>query len=83
MNQSQQWHCFKDKVKMEETSLPMTYRGLGPMDIPGVKCPKCENEQILFSNAVNKVTCNVCETELAVPSSGKAVIKGEIVAIFE
>ena len=47
-----------------------------------VKCPKCENEQMLFSNAVNKVTCNVCETELAVPSSGKAVIKGEIVAIF-
>ncbi len=48
-----------------------------------VRCLKCGNEQILFSSAVNRVTCNVCETELAVPSSGKAIIKGEIVAIFE
>ena len=26
---------------MEEASLPMTYKGLGPMDVPGVRCPKC------------------------------------------
>jgi small subunit ribosomal protein S27e len=48
-----------------------------------VKCLKCGNEQIVFSNAVNKVACNVCGTELAEPSSGKARIKGEIVAVFE
>jgi small subunit ribosomal protein S27e len=48
-----------------------------------VKCLKCGNEQIVFSNAVNKVTCNVCGTGLAEPSGGKAKIKGEIVAVFE
>jgi small subunit ribosomal protein S27e len=48
-----------------------------------VKCLKCGNEQIVFSSAVNKVNCNVCGIELAEPSSGKAKIKGEIVAAFE
>ena len=48
-----------------------------------VKCLKCGNEQMLFSSAVNKVTCNVCGTVLAEPSGGKAVIKGEVVAVFE
>jgi len=48
-----------------------------------VKCLQCGNEQIVFSNAVNKVNCNVCGTELAKPSGGKAIIKGEIVAVFE
>jgi small subunit ribosomal protein S27e len=48
-----------------------------------VKCLKCGNEQIVFSSAVNKVNCNVCGTELAQPSGGKAKIKAEIVAVFE
>jgi small subunit ribosomal protein S27e len=48
-----------------------------------VKCSKCGNEQIVFSSAVNKVTCNVCGTELAEPSGGKAKIKGEIITVFE
>jgi small subunit ribosomal protein S27e len=38
---------------------------------------------LLFSNAVNKVTCNVCGETLAEPSGGKAKIKGEITAILE
>jgi small subunit ribosomal protein S27e len=38
---------------------------------------------VVFSNAVNKVACNVCGTNLAEPSGGKAIIKGEIVAVFE
>ncbi|MCJ7424175.1 30S ribosomal protein S27e [Candidatus Bathyarchaeota archaeon] len=48
-----------------------------------VKCLKCGNEQTIFGNATNKVNCNVCGTELAAPSGGKAKIKGEIVAVFE
>ena len=48
-----------------------------------VKCLKCGNEQVVFSSAVNRVNCNVCGIELALPSSGKARIKGEIVALFE
>jgi small subunit ribosomal protein S27e len=48
-----------------------------------VKCQKCGNEQLLYSNPVNKVTCNVCGETLAEPTGGKAKIKGEITATFE
>jgi len=48
-----------------------------------VKCLKCGNEQLVFSHAVNKVNCNVCSVELAEPSGGKVIIKGEIVAVLE
>ncbi|MEM3783705.1 MAG: 30S ribosomal protein S27e, partial [Candidatus Bathyarchaeia archaeon] len=43
----------------------------------------CGNEQLVFSHAVNRVNCNVCGAELAEPSGGKAIIKGEVVAVFE
>jgi len=48
-----------------------------------VKCQKCGNEQLLYSNTVNKVTCNVCGETLAEPTGGKAKIKGEITTILE
>jgi small subunit ribosomal protein S27e len=48
-----------------------------------VKCSKCGNEQLVFSNAVNKVTCNVCNEILAEPTGGKAKINGDIQAVFE
>lgn len=48
-----------------------------------VKCLKCGNEQIVFGHAVNKVNCKVCGVELVTPSSGRAIIKGEIIAVFE
>jgi len=48
-----------------------------------IKCLKCGNEQLIFSNIVNRVNCNVCGTELAEPSGGKAIIKGELIAVFE
>lgn len=48
-----------------------------------IKCSKCGNEQVVFSHAVNKVVCNVCGTELAEPSSGKVIVKGETIAVFE
>ena len=48
-----------------------------------VKCLKCGNEQVVFNNAVNRVNCTVCGTELAEPSGGKAIIKGEVVEVFE
>jgi small subunit ribosomal protein S27e len=48
-----------------------------------VKCPKCGNEQLIFSNAVNIVTCNVCSVVLAEPTCGKARINGDIQAVLE
>ena len=48
-----------------------------------VKCSKCGNEQLVFSNTVNKVTCNVCGETLAEPTGGRATIKGEVMAVLE
>ena len=48
-----------------------------------VKCQKCGNEQLIFSNAVNKISCNVCGETLAEPSGGRAKIKGEVLSVLE
>jgi small subunit ribosomal protein S27e len=48
-----------------------------------VKCQKCGNEQLLFSNAVNTITCNVCGITLAEPSGGRAKINGEVLSVLE
>jgi small subunit ribosomal protein S27e len=48
-----------------------------------VKCQKCGNEQLIFSNAVNKITCNVCGEILAEPSGGRAKINGEVLTVLE
>jgi small subunit ribosomal protein S27e len=48
-----------------------------------VKCQKCGNEQLIFSNAVNKITCNVCGELLAEPRGGRAKINGDVQAVLE
>jgi small subunit ribosomal protein S27e len=48
-----------------------------------VKCPDCENEQIIFEKASTIVDCAVCGHILAEPSGGKANIKAEILAELE
>jgi len=48
-----------------------------------VKCQKCGNEQLIFSNVVNKISCNVCGEILAEPSGGRATIKGEVLSVLE
>ena len=48
-----------------------------------VKCPDCENEQVLFEKASTVVDCIVCGTVLAETTGGKALIKAEIVSQFE
>ena len=48
-----------------------------------VKCPKCGNEQLLFSNSVNRITCNVCGETLATPTGGRAEINGEVQSVLE
>lgn len=45
-----------------------------------VKCPKCNNEQDVFSGATTKVDCLVCNKQvLAEPKGGKAIIHGKII----
>ncbi len=48
-----------------------------------IKCPDCENEQLVFEKATSVVECTVCGRVLAEPTGGKAVIKADIVATFE
>ena len=42
-----------------------------------VKCPDCENEQIVFQRAATKVLCNVCGATLVTPKGGVGEIRGE------
>ena len=48
-----------------------------------VRCPKCGNEQLIFSNTVNKINCNVCGELLAEPTGGRAKINGEVLTVLE
>ena len=48
-----------------------------------VKCPDCENEQMVFEKASTVVDCVVCGKVLAEPSGGKAIIKADILGTFE
>ena len=48
-----------------------------------VKCPDCENEQVIFGKASTVVDCIVCGKVLAEPSGGKARITGEILSEIE
>ena len=48
-----------------------------------VKCPDCENEQVLFDKASTTVLCHICGSKLAVPNGGKAKIKGTILETIE
>ncbi len=48
-----------------------------------VRCSKCKNEQIVFSNASTKVTCLVCSEELAAPTGGKSKISARVLEVLD
>lgn len=48
-----------------------------------VRCPDCENEQVVFEKASTRVDCIVCGRVLAKPAGGKARLEAEILATFE
>ncbi|OPX70983.1 MAG: 30S ribosomal protein S27e [Methanoregulaceae archaeon PtaB.Bin056] len=48
-----------------------------------VKCPDCENEQVVFEKASTTVECVVCGKVLAEPSGGKAQLRAEVLATLE
>ncbi len=48
-----------------------------------VKCPDCENEQVIFDHPAIQVKCLVCGRTLAEPTGGKGKIKAEIIQVFE
>ncbi|MCS7134571.1 MAG: 30S ribosomal protein S27e [Candidatus Pacearchaeota archaeon] len=48
-----------------------------------VKCPKCENEQIIFGKAVTRVRCLKCKTQLTKPTGGKAKIRAKVLEVLK
>lgn len=44
-----------------------------------VRCPKCGNEQVIFSHASREVRCHVCDEPLAKPRGGKAEILATVI----
>ena len=48
-----------------------------------VKCPDCENEQVIFGKASTVIDCIVCGKVLAEPAGGKAHIVAEILSEIE
>ena len=48
-----------------------------------VKCPDCENEQIIFDRASTVVTCLMCGRVLAKPTGGKAVIEAQVLKVLD
>lgn len=48
-----------------------------------VKCPDCDNEQIVFKKAATQIKCDVCGTLLAKPKGGNAEINGEVLGAVE
>ena len=47
-----------------------------------VRCGKCKNEQIIFSNASTNIKCLVCQEILAEPKGGKAEIKADVLEVL-
>lgn len=47
-----------------------------------VRCPKCENEQIIFGKASTVIKCLKCEKVLSEPSGGKAKIRAKILEVL-
>jgi len=48
-----------------------------------VRCVKCKNEQIIYGNASNVVSCLVCSEPLAEPTGGKAKITARVLEVLE
>ena len=48
-----------------------------------IKCPDCNNKQILFVKCATKVQCQACGSTLATPTGGKAKVKAEIVGVVD
>ena len=48
-----------------------------------VRCPDCENEQVVFEKASSIIHCLVCGSVVSKPTGGKAKISAEVIEIFE
>jgi hypothetical protein len=49
-----EWYCFKDKVKMLETDVTLSYMQLSQA-VPGLKCPECGVEYLTERTVMSTV----------------------------
>ena len=47
-----------------------------------VRCPKCNNEQVIFGKASTQIKCVICDKVLAEPSGGKSKIRAQILEVL-
>lgn len=47
-----------------------------------VRCPKCENEQVIFGKSSTKIKCLKCEKILTEPTGGKAKIRCRVLEVL-
>jgi len=47
-----------------------------------VRC-ECKNEQIIFGNAAQPVSCLVCDKPLATPTGGRAQISATVLEVLK
>lgn len=50
----EEWHCFKCKVKMEQTQITLNYMEFDSM-IEGLKCPKCGSSYVTEEMAAGEL----------------------------
>lgn len=48
-----------------------------------VKCGKCNNEQVVFSNASTPVSCLICGENLLKITGGKVKLSAEVIETLE
>lgn len=48
-----------------------------------IRCPSCKNEQIVFGKTASRVSCLVCNKELAAPTGGKTKVKARVLEVLE
>jgi len=48
-----------------------------------VRCTKCKNEQVIYSNASTPISCLVCQETMATPTGGKAKIAARVLEVLD
>jgi len=61
----------------------VSFMGVKKSKFIRVKCPDCENLQVIFDHPSIDVKCLVCGRTLAEHSGGRGSIKAEIVKVLE
>ncbi|UCD21271.1 MAG: 30S ribosomal protein S27e [archaeon] len=48
-----------------------------------VRCPKCEEDQVIFGKATTKVSCLKCKAPLTRPTGGKSRLRAKVLEVLK